>query len=139
MLQPLVYSKFNLYKLNPEDVEKAKIQPYPFCEPSTFRIVTVINEPATQIVYEDWFKGQDVSWSYYVDAIHFVTEGAAEITVWSPPDYTEKIVVVAEAPCVYFTPRGARVHWRILSEVPFRKIVCDIPNPGYTSIAPDLK
>jgi hypothetical protein len=134
MLQPLVYSKFAIYHLNPEDMEKAKIQPYPFCEPSTYRIVNIINEPATQIVYEDWFKGQDVEWHYWVDAIHFVTEGKAEITVFQPPDLVEKTVVIAEAPCVYLTPRGARVRWKVLSDEPFRKIVCDIPNPGYEAI-----
>jgi hypothetical protein len=135
MLQRLVYSKFRVYRVNPADIDKAPIQPYPFCEPSTYRICTVIDEPATQIVYEDWFKGQDVMWWAWTDAIHFVLQGKAEVTVWQPPDLTEKFVEVVEPPCVYLIPRGARVQWKVLSDEPFRKLVADIPNPGFKEIA----
>ncbi len=135
MLQRLVYSRFKVYRVNPKDIDSAPIQPYPFCEPSTYRIVTVINEPATQIVYEDWFKGQDVMWWAWTDAIHFVLQGKAEVTVWQPPDLREKLVEIVEPPCVYLIPRGARVQWRVLSDVPFRKLVADIPNPGFEAIA----
>jgi hypothetical protein len=138
MLQRLVYSKFQLYQVDPKDLDDAPIEPYPFCEPSTFRIVTVIDEPATQVVYEDWFKGQDVQWTTWTDAIHFVLQGKAEITLWQPPDLQEKIVAIAEAPCVYLIPRGARVQWRVLSDEPFRKLVADVPNPGFGEIAPTL-
>ena len=135
MLQRLVYSKFRVYRINPKDIDAAPIQPYPFCEPSTYRICTVIDEPATQIVYEDWFKGQDVMWWAWTDAIHFVLQGKAEVTVWQPPDLIEKFVEVVEPLCVYLIPRGARVKWRVLSDEPFRKLVADIPNPGFKEIA----
>lgn len=136
MLHPAPYSRFDLYRLRPEDVASAPREPFPFCDGSTFRITTVIDQPATQIVYEDWFKGEDVEWTAFCDAIHFVTEGAAEITVWDPPAWEAPRVEVAEAPCVYLIPRGARVRWRVLSEEPFRKIVADVPNPGFTFPAP---
>jgi hypothetical protein len=127
-----------LYQVDTNDIESSPLLPYPFCEPSTYRIVTVINEPAAQVVYEDWFKGQDVQWSAWTDAVHFVTQGKAEITLWQPPDLCEKIVAIAEAPCVYLIPRGARVQWRVLSDEPFRKLVADVPNPGFGAIAPNL-
>jgi hypothetical protein len=131
LLQRLEYSKFQLYNINPEDIENAPLQPYPFCEPAEFRIITVIDEPAAQIVYEDWYKGNDPQWSAWTDEIHFVLQGKAEITLWEPPDLTNKITVIAEAPCVYLIPIGARIKWHILSDEPFRHIVADIPNPGF--------
>ncbi len=131
MLRRLEYSKFQLYKINPDDIENAPLQPYPFCEPSEFRIITVIDEPAAQIVYEDWYKDNDTQWSAWTDEIHFVLQGKAEITLWEPPDLTNKITAIAEAPCVYLVPIGARIEWHILSDEPFRKIVADIPNPGF--------
>ena len=131
MLRRLEYSKFQLYNINPEDIENAPLQPYPFCEPSKFRIMTVIDEPAAQIVYEDWYKDNDTQWSAWTDEIHFVLQGKAEITIWEPPDLANKITAIAEAPCVYLIPIGARIQWHILSDEPFRHIVADIPNPGF--------
>jgi len=131
MLRRLEYSKFAIYNINPEDIENAPMQPYPFCEPSEFKIITVIDEPAAQIVYEDWYKGNDTQWSAWTDEIHFVMSGKAEITLWEPPDLENKITVIAEAPCVYLVPIGARIKWHILSDEPFRHIVADIPNPGF--------
>ena len=138
MLQRLVYSRFQLYQVNPPDLDAAPLQPYPFCEPSEFRIVTVIDEPAAQIVYEDWFKGHDVQWTTWTDAIHFVLQGEAEITYWEPPDLSERRTVTATAPCVYLVPRGTRIQWRVLSDEPFRKLVADVPNPGFGAIAPPV-
>ena len=135
MLQPLIYSKFRVYRVNPKDVENQKLEPYPFCDPSKFKITTVINEPATQVVYEDWFKGNDIEWWAWTDAIHFVLEGKAEITLWQPPDMQQKIIQVIEAPAIYLIPRGARFKCHVLSDVPFRRLVCDVPNPGFGAIA----
>jgi hypothetical protein len=137
MLRSLVYSKFQMYKLNPDDVEKAPVNPYPFCD-STFRIVTVINQPAAQVVYEDWFKDQVYQWHAWTDEIHFILQGKAEMTLWQPPDLEEKTVVIVEAPCVYLIPFAARVQWRVLSDETFRKISVDFPNPGFESIAPSV-
>ena len=60
MLQPLVYSKFQL--VNPDDaaLEAAPLEPYPFIPSSKFRIVTLMSEPAVQVVYED-VVGPDIA------------------------------------------------------------------------------
>jgi ethanolamine utilization protein EutQ (cupin superfamily) len=98
---------------------------------SSFRIVTMMNEPAMQAVYEDWFKDNDVEWTYWLDALHYVVSGRAEITYWNPPNWEQEQTVIAEPGSFYLTPRGARVKWRILSDEPFRHVVFDIPNGGY--------
>src|SRR6266516_4348753 len=111
MLQPLVYSKFPLVNPNDAALEAAPLEPYPFIPSSKFRIVTLMSEPAVQVVYEDWFKDNDVEWVYWHD----------------------EQTVVASPGSMYLAPRGSRVKWHITSEEPFRHVVLDIPNGGYTT------
>ena len=61
---------------------------------SRFRIVTLMNEPATQVVLEDWFKG-------IIDAFHIALSGRAEVTYWNPPDWPEPRTVVVEPGMMY--------------------------------------
>jgi len=133
MLQPMVYSKFQL--IDPahaaEFIEQAELVPFPFKPDSTFRIVTLMNAPACQVVLEDWFKDNPIEWVYWIDGFHIVISGRAEITYRNPPDWPEERTVIAEPGMMYLTPRGSHVKWRILSEKPFRHVVLDIPNAGY--------
>lgn len=133
MLQRMVYSKFQLADPTAAavEIEQAPMEPFPLRPESKYRIVTLLNEPATQVVLEDWFKDNDIEWVYFVDAFHIVVSGRAEITYWNPPDWPEPRTVTAEPGMIYLTPRGSHVKWRILSDEPFRHIVLDIPNPGY--------
>ncbi len=131
MLQRMVYSKFRLVTPDEDALDKAPMVPFPFVSTSQFRIVTLMDEPATQVVYEDWFKGNDIEWVYWVDAFHFVVSGEAEITFWNAPDWKETGTVTARAGDIYLTPRGSRCRWHITSDAPFRHIVLDIPNAGY--------
>jgi ethanolamine utilization protein EutQ (cupin superfamily) len=131
VLQPLVYSKFRLVKPDDAALDAAPLEPCPMVPASKFRIIDLMNEPAMQAVYEDWFKGNDVEWTYWLDALHFVISGRAEITYWDPPNWTQENTVIAEPGSFYLTPRGSRVKWRILSDEPFRHVVFDIPNGGY--------
>ena len=134
MLQRMVYSKFQL--VDParaaEVIETATMEPFPFRPESRFRIVTLMNEPASQVVLEDWFKDNPIEWVYFVDAFHIVLSGRARITYWNPPDWPEERTVVAEPGMMYLTPRGSHVKWEILSDEPFRHVVLDIPNAGYS-------
>jgi mannose-6-phosphate isomerase-like protein (cupin superfamily) len=134
MLQRMVYSKFQL--VDParaaEVIETAAMEPFPFRPESRFRIVTLMNEPASQVVLEDWFKGNPIEWVYFVDAFHIVISGRARITYQNPPDWPEARTVVAEPGMMYLTPRGSHVKWEILSDEPFRHVVLDIPNAGYS-------
>lgn len=132
MLQPLVYSKFRLITPDDAALDAASLEPFPTNPDSKFRIVTLMNEPAMQAVYEDWFKDNDIEWTYWVDAVHFVVTGSAEISYWDAPDWGEEKHVVAGPGSFFLTPRGCRVKWHITSDEPFRRIVLDIPNPGYS-------
>jgi hypothetical protein len=133
MLQPLVYSKFRLVTPDDAALEAAPLEPYPFIPSSKFRIVTLMSEPAVQVVYEDWFKDNDVEWVYWLDTFHIVVSGSAEITYWNPPDWGEEHTVVAAPGSMYLAPRGLRAKWRVTSDEPFRHVVLDIPNGGYTT------
>jgi hypothetical protein len=131
VLQPLVYSKFQLVTPDADALDAAPLEPFPTVPSSNFRIVTLMNEPAAQAVFEDWFKDNDVEWTYWVDTVHFVISGRAEITYWNPPNWEQEQTVVADAGSFYLAPRGCRCKWRVLSDEPFRRVVLDIPNPGY--------
>jgi hypothetical protein len=132
MLEPLVYSRFRLIEPDAEALEHAPVDPFPFIPTSQFRITVLASEPAMQIVHEDWFKDNDIEWTYWVDAFHIVLGGSAEITYWNPPDWTDTGTVVANAGSMFLCPRGSRVKWRVTSSEPFRRVVLDIPNPGYS-------
>ena len=134
MLQRMVYSKFQA--VDPakaaESMERATMEPFPLKPDSKFRIVTLMNEPACQVVLEDWFKDNPIEWVYFVDAFHIVLSGRARITYRNPPDWPEERTVIAEPGMMYLTPRGSHVKWEILSDEPFRHVVLDIPNAGYS-------
>jgi hypothetical protein len=135
--QPLIYSKFRLVTPDDEALAAAPLEPFPFNPSSRFRIVTLVDEPAVQAVYEDWFKENDIEWVYWLDTVHFVISGRAEITYWDPPNWETARTVTAEPGSFYLAPRGCRAKWRVLSDEPFRRIVLDIPNGGYTT--PDVR
>ncbi len=136
MSQPLVYSKFTLVTPSDEELDSAPLVPFPFVPSSVFRIVTLINEPALQAVYEDWFKDNPVEWVYWLDTVHFVIQGRAEITYWDGPNWEEAKTVIAGPGSFYLAPRGCRAKWKVLSDEPFRRVVLDIPSGGY--ITPDV-
>lgn len=136
MPEPIVYSKFRLVTPDDAALEAAPREPFPFVPSSQFRIVTLIDEPAVQAVYEDWFKDNDIEWVYWLDTVHFVVSGEAEITYWDAPNWEQEQKAIAGPGSFYLAPRGCRCKWRVLSEEPFRRVVLDIPNGGYTT--PDV-
>jgi hypothetical protein len=133
MLQPLIYSKFRLITPDDAALDAAPLEPYPFTPSSNFRLVTMMDEPAVQVVYEDWFKDNDVEWVYWLDTFHIVISGSAEITYWDAPNWEEAKTVVAGPGSMYLAPRGLRARWHVTSDEPFRHVVLDIPNGGYTT------
>jgi quercetin dioxygenase-like cupin family protein len=83
-------------------------------------------------VVEDWLKGNDIEWTYWVDSLFFVVSGSAEVEIWQPPNWVTKTTKVVERGSVFLCPRGARASFKTLSDEPFRHIVVDIPNAGYS-------
>lgn len=131
-MQSMTFSKFKIYKIDPNDLEVADDLEFPFIPGSRFRAVNVgIDEPAVQVNFEDFYKGQDIVWTMWHDEIHYVTEGRAEITYHLPPLMQETGEVLAEPGCIYLLPRGARIVCRVLSDEPFRHLCICFPNPGY--------
>jgi ethanolamine utilization protein EutQ (cupin superfamily) len=133
-MQPLVHSRFRYYHYEADDLDRVKAEPAAMLGGGLQRMAAVVNEPAIQIVMEDFYPGAEYRWTTFLDQVDWVVEGRCEISVEQPPDYDEVITVVAEAPCLYFLPRGARVTWTPLGDGPFRHISFDFPNPGFSVV-----
>lgn len=131
MPQRLVYSKFTVAKVDFEALDRAKLEPYPTVPSSKFRWNILFSQEACQAVVEDWFKDNDLEWTYWIDSIFYGLSGQCEVTVWQPPNWTEKVVEVVGAGDVFLMPRGCRATFRVLSEGPYRHLVLDVPNAGY--------
>jgi mannose-6-phosphate isomerase-like protein (cupin superfamily) len=126
------YSRFEIYKVVNNDLDSAPEFPFPFVAGSKFKAVnTGIDQPAVQVNFEDFYPGPDIVWSMFHDEVQYVTSGRAEITFHLPPLMQESGTVTAEAGSIYLLPRGARIVWRVLGDMPFRHLCICIPNPGY--------
>lgn len=132
-IAPIVWSQVRWCLPDPADLEAAPLQDYPFHREPTakFKIVTYFSEPAVLVAYEDWYKDNDIEWVLFNETLMFVQSGRAELTYWNPPNWTDRGTVILEPCAVLFLPRGAHVWCRVLSDEPFRRIVVDIPNPGF--------
>jgi hypothetical protein len=135
MLQTLVYSRFAIANIAGAMLDDAALEAYPTVPESRFRWKILFSEQACQAVVEDWFKDNDIEWTYWIDSIFYVLTGECEITLWQPPNWIEKTVVVARPGDVFLCPRGARATFRVVSDEVFRHIVLDVPNAGYDAEA----
>lgn len=131
-MQPIIYSDFRMYKIEPSDLDSIEPGPMPLLGDGPWRMCGIgIDEPAVQMVYEDFFPGHTYTWTVWLDQIDVVTQGKAEITVVLPPELERTKTVIAEAPCIYLIPRGTRITWKPFGDEPYRHISFDIPNPGF--------
>ncbi|MEL7030214.1 MAG: hypothetical protein AAGL49_13650, partial [Pseudomonadota bacterium] len=104
------WSKFKIYSVADSDLDEAPDLEFPFHPGSRFRAVnTGIDEPCTQINYEDFYKGQAITWSMPHDEVQYVVSGRAEITYFLPPLMQESGKAIAEPGSVYILPQGARI------------------------------
>lgn len=131
MLQRMVYSKVRVAKPDPAELDAAPMQPYPYTPESQFKIVTLFEEPACLVAYEDWYKDNPTEWVFFNETLMIVQSGRAEMKWWNPPDWQDRGSITLEPGMLFLCPRGARIWWRVLSDEPFRRIVVDIPNPGF--------
>lgn len=131
-MQPLTHSSFRYYKYEPRDLDDLDAEPVEMLGGGLQRMALAVDEPALQVVIEDFFPGAEYRWTTFLDQVDWVVEGRCEITVEEPPDYERSQTIIAEAPSLYLLPRGTRVIWRPLGERPFRHISFDFPNPGFT-------
>lgn len=131
MLQRMIYSKVRVSRPDVDELKSSPLVDYPFVPESKFRIVTLFEEPACLVAHEEWYKDNDTEWVFFNETLMIVQSGSAEITWWNPPDWTDRGSVVVQPGDVFLCPRGARMWWKILSDEPFRRIVVDIPSPGF--------
>ena len=131
-LTDIKWSKFKIYDPVDSDLDNAPDLEFPFHPGSKFRAInTGIDEPSTQVNYEDFYKGMDIGWSMPHDEVQVVVSGEAEIEYFLPPLMAESGKVIAKPGSVYLLPQGARIIWRVLSDEPFRHICICYPNPRY--------
>ena len=130
--QTLVYSRTAVSKIDWPALDTAPLEPYPNAEGSRFRWQLILDEPACQVVIEDWFKDNDVEWTYWIDSLYLVISGSAEMEIWQPPNWATRTAAILEAGSIFLCPRGARARWHVTSDEPFRHVVVDMPNPGYS-------
>lgn len=133
MDERLTYSRFRVYHADPADLDAAPHETWPFNPTARYRFHEIADEPACQILYEDYLPGgDDPVWTVWTNDLHVVLSGRAEVTCWQPPLFRDAIrAVVGQGP-IYLMPRGSRVRWRVLGDEPFRHFAVDFPNPGYT-------
>jgi hypothetical protein len=131
-VQTLVYSRTAVSRLDWARLDAAPLEPYPNTEHSQFRWQLVMDEHACQVVIEDWFRDNDVEWTYWVDSLYLVVSGSAEMEIWQPPNWATRTQAILEEGSIFLCPRGARAKWHVTSDEPFRHVVVDIPNPGYS-------
>jgi hypothetical protein len=128
----ITWGKFAHYRYNDQDLANEPDLQFPFVPGSRFRAVnTGIDEPALQLNLEDFYKGVEIPWTLAHDEAHYVISGECEIEYWLPPLMLETGTIIAKAGDSYYMPRGCRVIWRTLSDVPFRHLCFCFPNPGY--------
>lgn len=129
-MQALSYSRFSLYQTVQDDLDAVSPSPFPHSPGATSRSVTVVDEPACQVVFEDCFAGGEFTWTCWHDEVHYVTRGRAELDIYEPPTLTHTTTVIVEAGSLYLIPRGTKMVWRVL-EGPMRRFTIDFPNPGF--------
>jgi hypothetical protein len=75
-VQPIVYSDFRYYKIEPSDLDSIEPEPMELLGGGLWRMCGIgIDEPAVQMVYEDFFPGHEYTWTVWLDQIDLVTEG----------------------------------------------------------------
>ena len=131
-LTPGQYSRFQVHKIRPEDMASAALLGLPFNDGVQIRgYNTEINEPAAQVVVEDFLPGSEFSWTFVHDELQYGLSGAIDIEVFLPPLYSETVKTRLDEGCVYLFPAGARMHVKVLGDEPYRHICICVPNPGY--------
>ena len=131
-VQTVVYSQVTFSKLDWEALDAAPLESYPTVETSKFRWSMIVDQPTCQVVLEDWLKDNEIEWTYWVDSLFIVFSGTAEMEIWQPPNWTKRFKRTVGPNDVFLCPRGARARWKVTSEEPFRHLVVDIPNAGYS-------
>lgn len=131
-LTPSPYSKFKVHKIRPEDMETAALLDLPFNPGVQIKgYKTEIDEPAAQVIVEDFLPGSEFSWQFMHDELQYAISGAIDIEVFLPPLFAESVKKRLDAGCVYLLPAGARMHVSVVGDEPYRHICICVPNPGY--------
>ena len=62
----IAYSRFRMYQVDESDLEKAPLFSFPMLEGVMNKAINVgIDEPATQVNFEEFLPGHDISWAMF--------------------------------------------------------------------------
>jgi len=87
----------------------------------------LIKEPACNMVIEDFEPGQEITWWFWHDEIHYIIKGKAEVTYSLPGLHLKKERATIEAGDAYLIYRGERITWKVVSKEPYRKFCVVMP------------
>jgi quercetin dioxygenase-like cupin family protein len=87
----------------------------------------LIKEPACNMVIEDFEAGQEITWWYWHDEVHYVIQGKAEVTYSLPGLHQKEEKATIEEGDAYLLYRGERVTFRVTSETPYRHFCVVMP------------
>jgi quercetin dioxygenase-like cupin family protein len=86
-----------------------------------------IKEPACNMVIEDFKPGQEITWWFWHDEIHYIITGKAEVTYSLPGLHLKSERATIEAGDAYLIYRGERITWKVISKEPYRKFCVVMP------------
>ncbi|MEL7027794.1 MAG: hypothetical protein AAGL49_00975 [Pseudomonadota bacterium] len=131
-LTPGQYSRFQVHRIKASDMEAAPLLELPFNPGVTLKgYKTEIDEPAAQVIVEDFLPGTEFSWTFVHDELQYALSGKIDIEVFLPPLYGESVKTTLDEGCIYLFPAGTRMHVKVLGDEPYRHICICVPNPGY--------
>ena len=130
-LAPNDRSKFQVYQYEASDMSGADLFDLPFNPGTKIRGYTAFDEPACQVIIEDFMPGTEFQWTFTHDEYQYAISGEIEIEVFEPPLYAESTKTTFKAGSVYLFPVGSRMHVKVIGDEPYRHICFCPPSPGY--------
>lgn len=131
-LREISYSRFRVHQYDPADMEQATSFPLPFNPGVQIKgYGTEIDEPAGQIVIEDFLPGTEFNWQFAHDEMQYCISGQAEIEFFHPPLYSDSVKAQLGPGSMYLLPQGGRMQIKVIGDEPYRHICFCYPGPRY--------
>jgi quercetin dioxygenase-like cupin family protein len=130
-LAPTTRSGFDFHTVDEAALDTAPQFDVPFNPGAKLRGYSCINQPNCQVIVEDFMPGTEFAWTFVHDEMQYCISGEIEIEVFLPPLYAESTKTRLTAGTVYTFPLGARMHVKVIGDVPFRHLCFCPPSPDY--------
>ena len=131
-LAGIEYSRFRVHHFKESDMEAATEFPLPFNPGVTIKgYGTEVDEPAGQIVIEDFLPGSKFSWQFAHDEMQYAISGRAHIMFYHPPLYSDVVEADLGPGSMYLLPNGGRMEIEVVGDEPYRHVCFCFPGPKY--------